>query len=97
MAPTAGILTWAGQHEFESTFPELIDYPTQGFQHGTRSARQAIVQQNNVPAYRFVQDAAGKNAGIFSKCVKGPNTPRNIFQPDCLKIGRQKRVAQTDR
>jgi hypothetical protein len=55
------------------------------------------MQEDDVPIRRFLQDATRKNIGIFSECVKGPNSPGNIFQPTSLKVGRQKRMAQTNR
>src|ERR1700685_1992059 len=85
---SAGILTWAGKDEFESTFPELIDDPREGFQHGIRSPGQTVVQQDDVPACSLIQDAPGKNAGICSECITRPNRPGIILQSRILKIGR---------
>ncbi len=56
-----------------------------------------IVQQDDVSAGRFIQNAPRKNAGIGSECITRPNAPRNILQPRILEIGRQKRVAQAHR
>src|ERR1700722_4632506 len=94
---SAGILTWAGQDEFESPFPELVDDSRQGFQHGIRSPGQPVVQQDDVPACRLIQDAPGKKAGICSECITRPNGPRNILQPRIFKIRLQERVTQTHR
>src|SRR6202167_6703372 len=56
-----------------------------------------IVQQDDVPAYRFIQDASSKNAGIRREGIECPNGPRNILQSRIPKIGPQKRVAHAHR
>src|SRR5579859_7284753 len=94
---SAGIFTWTGQYELESPLSELVDHSRQGFKHGIRSARQTIVQLNDVPAGRFAQDSPGKNGGIRSECITRPNAPRNVLEAGLLKKRREKWMAQPHR
>src|ERR1019366_10788814 len=93
----ADILPGAGKDEFESPFPQLIDYPRQCFEHDICSCRQMIVQQDDVPANHFVQDASGKNDGIRSKCITRPNAPRDVLQSRLFEIGPQQGMTQANR
>src|SRR5579864_778703 len=87
------ILTRPDQHEFESSRPEFINYSRQGFQHDMRSTGQMIVQQDDVPACRLLQDAPGENRGIPAKRIAATNAPGNVLQSGVLQIAPQKRMA----
>src|SRR5580658_1908369 len=93
----AGIFTRAGQHEFESMRPYLVDNTRQNRQHDIRSTRQTIVQQNNVSAGHLVQDAPGENFGIWAQGVARPNAPGNELQSRGVEKGLQERVTKAHR
>src|SRR5580658_3751628 len=93
----AGIFTRAGQHEFESMRPYLVDNTRQNRQHDVRSTRQTIVQQNDVAAGHLVQDAPGENFCFWVQGVARPNAPGNELQSCVFEIGPQKRVPQAHR
>src|ERR1019366_7766979 len=94
---SADMLPGAGQDEFESPFPQLIDHARQGFKHYIRSCRQMVVQQDDVSARYLAQDALGQDRGIRRECITRPNTPRNILKARVPEIGPQKGMAQANR